>query len=281
PLIPGHEVVGRIEAIAADVSGWSVGQRVGVGFLGGHCGRCEPCRRGDFVNCRDQPFTGMTRDGGYAEMMTARMTGLVAIPDGFDAIDAAPLLCAGITTFNALRRSQARAGELVAIHGIGGLGHLGVQYARRMGFRVAAISRGEDKRALATKLGAHHYIDSDRENAAAALQALGGAKAILATVSSPSAMSPLVDGLAPHGELLVAGAGQEPLSVSTLGLIFGERSVRGTMVGTSIETEDMLGFSLLQKISAMIETFPLEEGQRGFDRMMRNEARFRVVLTMD
>ena len=281
PRVPGHEVVGRIDALGEGVTRWSLGQRVGIGFLGGHCGDCAPCRRGDFVNCPNQPSSGMSYDGGYAEAMIANQNGLVAVPDDLDAVDAAPLLCAGVTTFNALRRSSALAGQLVAIQGVGGLDHLGIQFARNMGFRVAAIARGTDKKALALKLGAHHYIDSEAEDAAAALRALGGASVILGTASNSPSMSPLVGGLAPRGQLLVVGGGEDPLTVHVLALVFGEKAIAGSITGSPIETEDTLDFSVLQNIRPMIETVPLEEAQSGYDRMMRNEARFRIVLVMD
>jgi len=206
PRVPGHEVIGKIEARGPGVQGWKEGQRVGVGFMGGHCGHCENCRRGDFVNCQHQPISGAHSDGGYAEMMIAQASGIAAIPDDLLSTEAAPLLCAGLTTFNALRNSKARPGELVAIQGVGGLGHLGIQFARRMGFRVAAIARGSEKESLAKKLGAHHYLDAKIQEPVAALQALGGARLILATAANSKSMSPLLGGLAPRGQLIVAGA---------------------------------------------------------------------------
>src|SRR3989475_272581 len=279
PRVPGHEVIGKIEAIGPGVQGWKEGQRVGVGFMGGHCGHCENCRRGDFVNCQNQPISGVHSDGGYAEMMIAQASGLAAIPDDLIPTEAAPLLCAGLTTFNGLRNSKARPGELVAIQGVGGLGHLGIQFARRMGFQVAAIARGPEKESLAKKLGAHHYIDSNAKDPVAALQALGGARLILATAANSKSMSPLLGGLAPRGQLIVAGAGgDEPISVDPVPLLFGMRSLAGTMTGSSIDAEDTLSFSALQGIRPMIETVPLADAAEAYGRMMRNEARFRNVL---
>lgn len=280
PRVPGHEVVGRIDALGAGVQQWRVGQRVGVGFLGGSCGHCEFCRRGDLINCKNQLLSGIHYDGGYAEVMIAKDRGLVSISDDMSAIEAAPLLCAGVTTFNALRKSPALAGELVAIHGLGGLGHLAVQFARYMGFRTVVIARGPDKAELAMKLGAHAYIDSEAENAAKALRKMGGASVIVATVSSTAAMAPLISGLRPHGQLAVVGAGAEPLKVGVGDLIFGERSIIGVNTGSPIEIEDTLGFSQLQNIRAMTEAFPLERVVEAYARMHGNKARFRVVLTM-
>jgi D-arabinose 1-dehydrogenase-like Zn-dependent alcohol dehydrogenase len=279
PRVPGHEVIGKIEVLGVGVQGWKEGQRVGVGYMGGYCGHCERCRRGDFVNCQNQPISGCHSDGGYAEMMIAQAAGLVAIPDDLLSAEAAPLLCAGLTTFNGLRNSNARPGELVAIQGVGGLGHLGIQFARRMGFQVAAIARGPEKESLAKKLGAHHYIDSDAQDLVVALQALGGARLILATAANSKSMSPLLAGLAPRGQLVVAGAGgDEPISVNPVPLLFGMRSIAGTMTGSSIDAEDTLSFSSLQGVRAMIETVPLAKAAEAYGRMMRNEARFRIVL---
>jgi len=282
PRVPGHEVVGRIDAVGEGVTPeWTVGKRVGVGFLGGHCGHCARCRRGDFVNCLEQPVTGAHTDGGYAEVMIARESGLVAIPGELDSVEAAPLLCAGITTFNALRNSGARAGDLVAVLGIGGLGHLGVQYARQMGFRVGAIARGAEKEALARELGAHLYIDSVAQDPAAELKKLGGgARLILATVSSADAMSALIPGLAPGGRLLAVGADSEPVRVSTSDLIFGERSIHGALTGSAADNEDTLAFSVLQDVRARIEVVPLDQAPAAYARMMSNQARFRMVLDM-
>jgi D-arabinose 1-dehydrogenase-like Zn-dependent alcohol dehydrogenase len=278
PRVPGHEVVGKIDALGEGVSGWKVGQRVGVGLLGGQCGRCESCRRGDFVTCPNQPMSGASQDGGYAEMMIADERGLAAIPDELASADAAPLLCAGVTTFNALRNSPARPGDLVAVQGIGGLGHLGVQYARRMGFRVAAIARGAEKAPLARELGAHHYIDSRSEDPVAALQALGGARVILATASDSKSMSPLFGGLAPRGRMIVVGASSDPIEVNSLQMLFGSRSMDGAWVGSAIDSEDTLAFSILQDIRPKIETMPLEAAAEAYGKMLRNEARFRMVL---
>ncbi len=280
PRVPGHEVVGRIDALGTGVQQWRVGQRVGIGFLGGSCGHCESCRRGDLINCRNQVLSGIHYDGGYAEVMIAKDRGLVSIPDDMSAIEAAPLLCAGVTTFNALRKSPALAGELVVIHGLGGLGHLAVQFARYMGFRTVVVARGADKAELAMKLGAHAYIDSEAENAAKALRKMGGASVVVATVSSTAAMAPLIGGMKPHGQLAVVGAGVEPLKVNVGDLIFGERSIIGVNTGSPIEIEDTLGFSQLQNIRAMTEAFPLERIVEAYERMHGNKARFRVVLTM-
>lgn len=279
PRVPGHEVVGKIDAVGVGVLGWKEGKRVGVGYMGGHCGHCENCRRGDFVNCLNQPISGVHSDGGYAEMIIAQASGLAAIPDDLQPTEAAPLLCAGLTTFNGLRNSKARAGELVAIQGVGGLGHLGIQFARRMGFKVAAIARGSEKEGLARRLGAHHYIDSNTQDPIAALQALGGARLILATAANSKSMSPLLGGLAPRGQLIVAGAGgNEPIEVNPVPLLFGMRSIAGIMTGSSIDAEDTLSFSSLQQIRPMIETVPLAKAAEAYGRMMRNEARFRIVL---
>jgi D-arabinose 1-dehydrogenase-like Zn-dependent alcohol dehydrogenase len=281
PRVPGHEVVGRIDALGEGVTGWKIGQRVGVGFLGGHCGVCTPCRRGDFVNCANQPVSGVHFDGGYAESMVAIPSGLVSIPDELGSADAAPLLCAGLTTYNALRHSSAAPGDLVAVQGIGGLGHLGVQFAAHMGFRVAAIARGAEKEPLAKELGAHHYIDSQAGDPAAALQALGGANVILATASDSKSMSALIGGLAPRGRMVVAGAGSSPIEVSPMHLLFGSRGIEGTLTGSAIDNEDTLAFSVLQKIKPMIETVPLEKAAEGYQRMLSNKARFRMVIVMD
>jgi alcohol dehydrogenase, propanol-preferring len=278
PRVPGHEVVGTIDALGEGVSGWKIGQRVGVGFLGGHCGVCTSCRRGDFVNCSNQPISGAHSDGGYAESMIAIPSGLVSIPDELSSTNAAPLLCAGLTTYNALRRSPAEPGNLVAIQGIGGLGHLGVQFAARMGFRVAAIARGSAKEPLAKELGVHHYIDSQTGDPAAALQALGGAKVILATASDSKSMSALIGGLAARGRMIVAGAGSSPIEVSPFHLLFGSRGIEGTLTGSAIDNEDTLAFSVLQGIKPMIETVSLEEAAEGYQRMLSNKARFRVVI---
>ena len=281
PRVPGHEVVGRIDALGSGVQGWAVGQRVGVGFLGGACGYCDFCRSGDIVNCRNQEFTGIHSDGGYAEVMIAKASGLVLIPDDLSSIDAAPLLCAGITTFSALRNAPAKAGDLVAVLGIGGLGHLGVQYARQMGFEVAAIGRGADKAELAKKLGAHHYIDSAATDSAQALQALGGAKVILITASGGKTVTETFKGLRPGGVSIVLGVGPEPNEVSSLDLIFGSRKLEGALTGSPAIGDATLRFSALSGVSAMIETVPLEGAADAYAKMMAGKARLRMVLTMD
>lgn len=281
PRVPGHEAVGRIDALGAEVKGWTVGERVGVGFLGGSCGYCEFCRGGDLLNCKNQEFTGIHRDGGYAEVMLAKASGLVRVPDALSAADAAPLLCAGITTFSALRNTPAKAGDLVAVLGIGGLGHLGVQYARHMGFEVAAIARGADKAELAKKLGAHHYIDSATSDPAAALQALGGAKVILVTASSGAVVSETFKGLRPNGVSVVVGVGPEPIQTSTGDLIFGTRKLEGSLTGDPATGDATLRFSALSGVAAMIETAPLEKAADAYAKMMSGKALFRMVLTMN
>jgi len=280
PRIPGHEIAGVIDAVGAGVVGWRAGQRVGVGWFGGHCGHCEPCRRGWLIDCRNLRIPGISYDGGYAEAMVAPADALAAIPDDLGAAEAAPLLCAGVTTFNALRHSGAMPGDLVAILGIGGLGHLGVQFANRLGFRAVAIARGADKEELAHKLGAHHFIDNAAEDVAAALNRLGGARAVLATVTSAKAMTPVIDGLAVRGRLIVVGVDAEPIQVSSLQLIGASRSVVGHAAGASIDSEDTLAFSALSGVRPMIETMPLERAPEAYARMMRGDARFRMVLTM-
>jgi propanol-preferring alcohol dehydrogenase len=280
PRVPGHEAVGKIDAVGEGVLDWKVGQRVGVGFLGGHCGQCKLCRRGDFVNCQRQPFSGIHYDGGYAEVMIASQSGLAAIPDELSSADAAPLLCAGLTTYNALRNSPARPGDLVVVQGIGGLGHLGVQFAARMGFRVVAVARGAEKAPLAKQLGAHHYIDSQAEDPVAILRSFGGANLVLATASNSKSMSALIDGLAPRGLLIVVGipSGSDPIEVTPAKLCFGSRSIEGALTGSAIDNEDALAFSALENIRPMIETVPLEKAADAYGRMLRNEARFRMVL---
>jgi alcohol dehydrogenase, propanol-preferring len=278
PRVPGHEVVGRIDALGSGVQGWAVGQRVGVGFLGGSCGYCEFCRNGDLVNCQNQEFTGIHSDGGYAEVMIAKATGLVRIPDHLSSAAAAPLLCAGLTTFNALRNAPAKAGDLVAVLGIGGLGHLAVQYARHMGFEVAAIARGSNTAELAKKLGAHHYIDSAATDPAAALQALGGARVILVTASGGKTVSESFKGLRPGGVTIDVGVGPEPIEVTSTDLIFGERKVAGSLTGNPATADATLRFSGLSGVSAMIETVPLEEAAFAYAKMMAGKARFRMVL---
>lgn len=281
PRVPGHEVVGTVDALGPGVEGWEVGRRVGVGFLGGSCGRCRQCRGGDLVNCSNQEFTGIQHDGGYAEMMLARANGLMSIPDELSSVAAAPLLCAGLTTFGALRNAPARAGDLVAILGIGGLGHLGLQYARRMGFEVVAIGRGTDSRALALRLGAHHYVDSAAEDTGAALQALGGAALVVVTASGGRTASQALKGLRPRGRIVVLGASPEPVEASTSDLLFGGRSVEGALTGDPATGDATLRFSLLAGVEAMVETMPLERAPEAYARMMSGQARFRIVLTMD
>src|SRR6516165_2324531 len=278
PRVPGHEVVGRIEAVGSGVSRWKVGQRVGAGLFGGEDGVCEPCRRGDTVNCQNPVTTGVTVDGGYAEMMIAEARALASVPDELTSVEAAPLLCTGVTTYNALRNAGLRGGDLVAVQGIGGLGHLGVQFARHMGFRTVAIGRGREKEKLAKDLGAHVYIDAAAENAMEALQRMGGARAILATGTSGEAMAQLVPGLSARGKFIVVGAPADPIQLNALPLIFGQRSIYGSLTGTPIDSEDTLAFSVLQNIRPMIETFPLEKAANAYARMMQGQACFRVVL---
>jgi len=280
PRIPGHEVAGRVDAVGADVTNWKVGQRVGVGWHGGHCFVCDACRRGDFILCVNEKITALSFDGGYAEYMIAPAEAVAAIPDDLAPADAGPLMCAGITTFNSLRNSPARAGDLVAVQGIGGLGHLGVQFARQMGFRTVAIGRGADKESLAKKLGAHHYIDTDAGNPAEALQKMGGARLIVATAPDAKAMAALVDGLAKGGELLVLGVALEPLSIASLGIVIPRRNIQGWPSGTAKASEDTLQFSSMTGVRAMIEKFPLEKAAQAYDQMMSGRVRFRAVLTM-
>ncbi len=279
PRVPGHEVVGLIDAVGTDVPDWKPGMRVGVGWYGGHCGHCVSCRRGDFITCTTAQIPGISYDGGYAEYMIAPFEALAAIPEDLASEDAAPLLCAGITTFNALRHSGAGAGDVVAILGVGGLGHMGVQYASKMGFKTVAIARGADKGPLAQKLGAHVYIDSAVQNPAAELTKLGGAKVILATVTDSKTMSAVAGGLAIDGKLLVVGASPEPIEISPLLLIGGRRSVSGWPSGTASDSEDTLKFSVLSQVRPMVETFPLTEAKAAYQRMLSGKARFRVVLT--
>jgi len=279
PRVPGHEVAGRIDALGPGAEPWRQGQRVGVGWHGGHCGHCDRCRRGDFVTCRQARIPGIAYDGGYADYMIAPAHALAAIPDALAAEAAAPLLCAGITTFNALRNSGARAGDLVAVLGIGGLGHLALQFASRMGFEVVAIARGKDKEELARTLGARRYLDSQADDVAAELAARGGARVILATVTSARAMSAVIDGLAVGGKLLVIGAAAEPIEVSPLQLIGRRASIQGWPSGVAADSEDTLSFSALSEVRPMVETFPLAQAAAAYDRMMSGAARFRVVLT--
>lgn len=281
PRVPGHEVVGRIVALGEHTPAiWKVGQRVGIGRLGGHCNECPQCRQGRFQLCQNQPFVGASRDGGYAEMMLARATGLVSIPEQLDAEEAAPILCAGIATFNALKKSGAQAGDTVAILGIGGLGHMALQYARRMGFKVVGIGRGSDIAQDALDLGAHVYIDSRAEDAAAALQAHGGAQAVVTTVSNAAAVTALIDGLAPTGRLVMLGADKDPLLVSSGRLVVGERGVLGSITGTPYDNEKTLSFSVLAGVRPRIETMPLEQATEAYQRMKSGDVKFRMVLTM-
>jgi D-arabinose 1-dehydrogenase-like Zn-dependent alcohol dehydrogenase len=280
PRVPGHEVAGFIDELGAGVSEWKKGQRVGVGWHGGHDGTCLSCRRGDFRNCRNQKIPGVSYDGGYQQYMVAPVTALAAMPESLGAIEAAPLLCAGITTFNALRHSGAMPGDLVAVQGVGGLGHLGIQFANKFGYKVAAIGRGGENAALAKKLGASVYIDSKATNAAEELQKLGGAQVILATAPNSKAMSELIDGLGPNGKLMVIGAAFDPIEVTPPQLIFGSRTIQGWAAGTAADSEDTLRFAELSGVRPMIETYPLEKAGEAYARMMSGNAQFRVVLTM-
>ena len=280
PRVPGHEVVGIIDEVGAGVSEWTVGQRVGVGWHGGYDGTCSACRRGDFINCRNMKIAGISYDGGYQEYMIAPAEALAAIPESLSDTEAAPLLCAGVTTFNALRHSGASPGDLVAVQGIGGLGHLGIQFANKFGYRVAAIGRGPENAALAKQLGAAVYIDSRAANAAEELQKLGGAKVILATAPSSKAMSEVIDGLGPNGKLMVVGADFTPIEVTPPQLIFGSRTIQGWASGTPMDSEDTLRFAELTGVRPMIETYPLERAAEAYARMLSGDAQFRVVLTM-
>jgi D-arabinose 1-dehydrogenase-like Zn-dependent alcohol dehydrogenase len=279
PRVLGHEIAGIIDAVGAGVAGWAPGQRVGVGWHGGHCGRCDSCRRGDFVTCQIAfQVPGISYDGGYAEYMTAPAGVLALIPEGLSAIEAGPLMCAGVTTFNSLRNSGARPGETVAILGVGGLGHLAIQFASKMGFKTVAIARGRDKEPLARKLGAWGYIDSQAQDAAAELAKLGGARVILATVTSGKAMSAVLGGLGVNGKLIVIGAPAEPLEASAGLLIAGRRSIMGWPSGASIDSQDTLSFSALTGVRVMTEVFPLKRAAEAYERMMSGKARFRAVL---
>ena len=280
PRVPGHEVAGIVDDVGAGVSAWKKGQRVGVGWHGGHDGTCRECRRGDFRNCRNEKICGISYDGGYQQYMVAPAEALVSIPDGLSDVDAAPLLCAGITTYNALRHSGALPGDLVAVQGIGGLGHLGIQFANKFGYNVAAIGRGSENASLASKLGASVYIDSQSSNPAEELQKLGGAQVILATAPNSKAMSALIDGLGPNGKLMVVGATFDPIEVTPVQLIIGSRTIQGWAAGTAADSEDTLHFSELKGVRAMIETYPLARAAEAYDRMMSGKAQFRVVLTM-
>lgn len=280
PRVPGHEIAGVVDALGAGVTEWSEGQRVGVGWHGGHDGVCIECRRGDFRSCRNMKITGISYDGGYQQYMVAPAEAVVSIPDGLDDFEAAPLLCAGITTYNALRHAGAMPGDLVAVQGIGGLGHLGIQFANKFGYRVTAVGRGSHNEALAKKLGADLYIDSTAKNAAEELKRLGGARVIMATAPSSKAMSELIDGLGPNGKLLVIGAAFDPIEVTPIQLIMGSRTIQGWAAGAPADSEDTLNFAELSGVRAMIETYPLEQAAEAYARMISGKAEFRVVLTM-
>src|SRR5918995_5638798 len=281
PRVPGHEIAGHIDAVGDNVTAWKKGQRVGVGWHGGHDFVCEHCRRGDFGMCANRKVTGIDFDGGYAEYMIAPAEALAAIPDELPAEEAGPLMCAGVTVYNALRNSGARAGEVVAVHGIGGLGHLGVQYARQMGFATVAINRGNDKASLARQLGAHHYIDAIAQDAVTELQKLGGARVVLATAPNAQAISALIDGLSPGGTLLVPAAPAEPLTIRVRSLISGRRSVAGWYSGTARDSQETLAFSWLSAVHPMIEKYPLGRVAEAYEQMHSGRVRFRVVLTVD
>ena len=280
PRVPGHEVVGILDEVGLGVAGWPKGQRVGVGWHGGHDGTCLSCRRGDFRSCRNRKVPGVSYDGGYQQYMVAPVEALTAVPDGLSAVEAAPLLCAGVTTFGALRDSGARPGDLVGVLGVGGLGHLAIQWASKFGYRVAAIGRGPDSLGLAKKLGATTYIDSGSVNTAEALQQLGGAQVILATAPSSTSMSAAIDGLAPNGTLVVIGVDAQPIEVTPVQLITKVRSIQGGYAGTPADGEDTLRFAELSGVRPMVETYPLEQAADAYARMMSGKARFRVVLTM-
>jgi D-arabinose 1-dehydrogenase-like Zn-dependent alcohol dehydrogenase len=281
PRVPGHEVVGLLDAVGSDVPDWKVGSRVGVGWHGGHCGHCLSCRKGDFITCTTGQIPGISYDGGYADYMIAPFEALAAVPKELSSAAAAPLLCAGITTFNALRHSGASPGDLVAVLGIGGLGHLGVQFAAKMGCHTVAVARGTDKETLARQLGAQHYIDSTTQNVASELTKLGGARVILATLTDAKSMSDAVGGLGIDGKLMVIGASMQPIEVPPLALISARRSISGWPSGTAVDSEDTLDFSVLSGIRPLIETFPLERAAEAYERMMSGKARFRVVITTD
>jgi len=279
PRVPGHEVAGVLDAVAADVQLFKAGQRVGLGWHGGHCNYCAPCRRGDFILCENQQISGISFDGGYADYVIAPANALALIPEDLADVDAAPLMCAGVTTYNSLRNSGARPGDTVAILGIGGLGHLAVQFAAKSGYRTVAIARGQDKGPLARQLGAHVYIDSTTQDPAAELQKLGGATVILSTLTNADALAAAVNGLGPNGKLIIVGVPDKPFDVSAIQLIMGNRTVAGWASGTGMDSEDTLKFSALAGVKPLIETYPLEHAAEAFDRMMSGKARFRVVLT--
>jgi D-arabinose 1-dehydrogenase-like Zn-dependent alcohol dehydrogenase len=279
PLVPGHEIAGEVSALGDGVQGWEIGQRVGVGWFGGNCGYCEWCRRGSLIDCENMEIPGITIDGGYADYVLVRATALASMPEDLSDEDAAPLLCAGITTFNALRQSGAPSGGRVAILGVGGLGHLGVQFAARLGYETIAIARGEDKQELALKLGAHHYIDSTAGDPGEALAALGGADVILSTVTNSDAMAAVFGGLRPQGSLVVVGASMDPINVPAAALIGGGKTITGHASGTARDSEDTLNFSVLHGVRPMIETYPLEQAAQAYEKMMSGDARFRAVIT--
>ena len=279
PRVPGHEVAGVVDAVGVDVPVFKVGQRVGLGWHGGHCNYCPPCRRGDFVLCENQQISGISFDGGYADYVIAPANALALIPADLADVDAAPLMCAGVTTYNSLRHSGAKPGDLVAILGIGGLGHLAVQFAAKSGYRTIAIARGEDKAPLAKQLGAHSYIDSTTHDFAAELQKLGGATVILSTLTNADSLTAAVGGLGPNGKLVVLGVPDKPFEANAIALIMGNRSIAGWASGTGMDSEDTLNFSALSGVKPMIETYPLDRAAEAFDRMMSGKARFRVVLT--
>lgn len=279
PIVPGHEIAGEVESLGEGVEGWEAGQRVGVGWFGGNCGHCDPCRRGQLIHCENTGIPGVTFDGGYADYVVVKASALASMPEDLSVEEAAPLLCAGVTTYNALRRSDARGGDLVAVLGVGGLGHLGVQFATKLGFETVAIARGREKDELARKLGARHYIDSTEKDPAKELPALGGAKVVLATVTNPQAMSAVIGGLGVRGTLLVVGASMEPIEVPPALLIGGAKSIAGHPSGTSKDSEDTLAFSALSGVRPMIETRSLEEAADAYEKMMAGDARFRMVLT--
>jgi D-arabinose 1-dehydrogenase-like Zn-dependent alcohol dehydrogenase len=279
PLVPGHEIAGVIESLGEGVRGWQVGQRVGVGWFGGNCGYCEWCRRGLLMDCENMEIPGITIDGGYADFVVVRASAMASMPDDLPAEEAAPLLCAGITTYNALRRSGVRGGDRVAVLGIGGLGHLGVQFAVKLGMETVAIARGTEKQPLARELGAHHYIDSTAGDPAQALLELGGVDLILSTVTSSHAMAAVFGGLRPRGTLLVVGASMDPIGVPAAALIGGSKAIVGHASGTSRDSEDTLAFSVLSGVRPMIETVPLESAAEAYQKMISGQARFRMVIT--
>lgn len=278
PRVPGHEIAGVIDAVGEDAGNWKVGSRVGIGWQGGYCKICPSCRRGDFITCSNPQIPGITYDGGYAEYMIAPVEALALIPDNLSFVEAGPLMCAGITTFNALRHSGALAGDTVAILGIGGLGHLAIQYAVKMGFRTVAIARGKEKEPLSKQLGAHHYIDTESQNVSDELKKLGGARVVLATVTNSEAINAVVDGLSINGKLLIVGIPEKPISASVLPLVGGRRSIEGWPCGSSIDSQETLSFSALCNVRSMNQIFPLEKAAEAYDLMMSGKARFRVVL---